>query len=330
MDASELPKNELLRQRSVSELDIANRIPEEAFDNIVRLAVRLAGTPLAGFSVVDGETQIFKSAAGFAADATPRALSFCGHAILSSQILVVEDALEDERFRASPLVCAGPRIRFYAGVPVRSPAGFNVGALCVAGCEPRNFHPCERQELRDLARVLEGELLMRSLALRDRLTGLYNRESFRHIADRAWRQARSAGLSTSMIIVSLDHVRNGEHDAVESDALLRRISQCIQWTCNGTEYILARDRPNRFSLLVLNENRNSIRVLAESIRDNLEQAGLPHTGLAAGKLAVSVGASNSACPPKIDYSMTDLAERAQKAVQIAQGSRGSSVVLIPG
>jgi diguanylate cyclase (GGDEF)-like protein len=208
---------------------------------------------------------------------------------------------------------------------VHSPDGQAIGALWVGERQPRRFDAEAAQSLCDLARLIENELLVRSLAVRDRQTGLYNSEGFRHFADRAWRQARSAGLNASMIIVSLDSLEHGDHNGAERQALLRRISECIRRSCGGTGHILGHNRHDRFSLLVLDEDRNTIRVLAESIRSSLKNVGLPLPGSGPERLAVSVGASNSA---RVDYSMTDLVERAHAALRLARESGGQSVVLI--
>lgn len=327
MKTLQMPKTECLRQKSVSALDIANNRPEEVFGSVVRLAAHRAGMPFAAFTVIGAEAQFFKATYGFNLQASRRGESFCNHTIQGSQMLVVEDAAADPRFCNIPLVRDEPRIRFYAGVPVRSPSGFNVGTLCVADCVRRELEQETRHDLRDLANIIETELLVRSLALRDHPTGLYNRDTFRHLADRTWRQARSAGVDVSMIMVSLDEPRQAGYGAAENDALLRRISQCLRWTCNGTEYIMSRDLPNRFSLLVLDEDGNTIRVLAESIRSNLEYACRSHVP-ASDKVTISVGASRSARHPRTDYSIVDLVERAHTAVRLAKdaGSRKAFLV----
>jgi diguanylate cyclase (GGDEF)-like protein len=327
MKTLQMPKTESLRLKSVNALDIANNRPEEVFDSVVRLAAHRAGTPFAAFTVIGAEAQLFKATYGFNLQASRRSESFCNHTIQGSQILVVEDAAADPRFCDIPLVSKEPCIRFYAGIPVRSPSGFNVGTLCVVDRVRRGLEQEARQDLRDLAHIIETELLVRSMALRDHPTGFYNRDTFRRLADNTWRQARSAGVDVSMIIVSLDELRQAGHNAAENDALLRRISQCIRWTCNGTEYILSRDLPNRFSLLVLDEDGNNIKLLAESLRANLEHACLPHAATSS-KVMINVGASRSARHPYTDYSIADLAERAHAAMRLAKdaGSRKAFLV----
>jgi PAS domain S-box-containing protein len=84
----------------------------------------------------------------------PRDISFCTHAILNSEITIVEDALKDVRFRESPLVVGDPNIRFYAGAPLTTADGFNIGTLCVIDRVPRILTPTQASSLSVLARLV--------------------------------------------------------------------------------------------------------------------------------------------------------------------------------
>jgi GAF domain-containing protein len=114
--------------------------------------------PFAAVSIVEGDRQWFKSKQGLAIGDSSRELSFCGHAItLSEEALVIEDAVLDPRFAQNPLVLEEPRIRFYAGHPVRGPGGHNIGTLCIMDKEPREFSEEDRETLRDLTEMVEKE-----------------------------------------------------------------------------------------------------------------------------------------------------------------------------
>jgi DNA-binding response OmpR family regulator len=132
--------------------------PEERFDKISRMAQRVFNVPFAGISFVEGDRQWFKSRQGLPLEDTPRELSFCGHAIVGQDPLIVEDAVLDPRFAQNPIVLEEPRIRFYAGQPVRGPGGHNVGTLCVMDKVPREFTEDDLVTLRDLGGMVEKEL----------------------------------------------------------------------------------------------------------------------------------------------------------------------------
>lgn len=104
---------------------------EPEFDAIVREAAAAAGVPIALISLVDENRQWFKARVGLNATETPRAISFCTHAIHGTEMLEVADATADARFATNPLVTGGPGIRYYAGTPLKTATGRRLGTLCV-------------------------------------------------------------------------------------------------------------------------------------------------------------------------------------------------------
>ncbi len=152
----EVPRVEALRRYRV--LDTP---PEPAFDDLTFLAAHMCGTPIALISLVNANRQWFKSKVGLTITETPREFSFCAHAILQSDLLVVRDALEDKRFATNPLVVGKPKIRFYAGAPLETPDGHRVGTLCVLDYIPRDLSPEQRQALQALSRQVVSQLELR-------------------------------------------------------------------------------------------------------------------------------------------------------------------------
>lgn len=138
-----------------------NRDPEEQFDRITTLASYICQTPIALISVVEEETQWFKSKVGFEASSTSRETAFCAHAILDNELMVVNDAREDARFAKNPLVRDSPNIRFYAGMPIVSPDDFKLGTLCVIDNRPRELSEDQAGALRTLAQVAMTEMELR-------------------------------------------------------------------------------------------------------------------------------------------------------------------------
>lgn len=154
----QLPPDEAERLASLRALGLLDTPAEERFDRITRLARVLFDVPIALISLVDADRQWFKSRSGLDAEQTPREISFCGHAILGSDLFEIPDATRDERFRDNPLVAGEPDLRFYAGAPLSAPDGRKIGTLCVVDRRPRELTPAQRAALRDLAACAEREI----------------------------------------------------------------------------------------------------------------------------------------------------------------------------
>jgi diguanylate cyclase (GGDEF)-like protein len=177
-------------------------------------------TSIALVSLVDSDRQWFKSRQGLDAPETSRDISFCGHAILDDNIMVVNDATQDERFCDNPLVCGNPDIRFYAGYPLAAPDGSRVGTLCVIDEKPREISKEQLRLLRELGRMVEEEMIKASDATTDPATGLSSRKGFLNIADHLLAMCRRCEQPAT---VQMIHLRNlaaieAEHGRDESDA----------------------------------------------------------------------------------------------------------------
>ncbi|MBI1206866.1 MAG: PAS domain S-box protein [Azospirillum sp.] len=156
-----LPADEEARLTALGDYGVLDTPSEPSFDRITRLASEILGFPIVLISLVDRHRQWFKSKVGLDADETPRDLSFCGHAILSDQVLVVEDASKDARFHDNPLVAGDPAIRFYAGAPLRARGGYRLGTLCAIDRQPRRLLPEQVRQLSDLAQIVVDTLDLR-------------------------------------------------------------------------------------------------------------------------------------------------------------------------
>jgi GAF domain-containing protein len=150
-----------VRVEALEKYAILDTEPEQAFDDLTLLASYVCKTPIALISLVDENRQWFKSKIGIAASETPRQVAFCSVAIEHSEVMVVPDTLQDERFRDNPLVTSDPRIRFYAGAPLINDEGYALGTLCVIDQKPREITPDQKEALQALSRLVLGQLEFR-------------------------------------------------------------------------------------------------------------------------------------------------------------------------
>src|SRR5579863_2788148 len=152
-----LPENEAARLEALHRYGILDTVPEQDFDDLSRLAALICNTPIATVTFVDTNRQWFKSKIGLEAEETPRDIAFCAHTILRREVLVIPDALEDERFRFNPLVTGQEKVRFYAGAPLITAEGHVIGTICVIDRVPRQLSPEQIEALKGLSRLVVAE-----------------------------------------------------------------------------------------------------------------------------------------------------------------------------
>jgi diguanylate cyclase (GGDEF)-like protein len=154
MSSAPLPDNERERLLALYECDILDTPRDPLFDSITTLAAQACDAPIALFSLIDPKRQWFKSNHGLPGiEQTARGIAFCAYTIVNGEMLEVPDARLDARFLDNPLVVSDPRIRFYAGMPLRDARGFGLGALCVMDYQARHLSPSQRLALESLARL---------------------------------------------------------------------------------------------------------------------------------------------------------------------------------
>ena len=267
-----MPADEATRVDTLRALNILDSSPEERFDRLTRLAKRLFGVPIALVSLVDANRQWFKSCTGLDATetsreisfspstmasstfagfgsrctrpclwaaATPRDISFCGHAILGDDVFLIPDAALDERFHDNPLVVDEPRIRFYAGCPLKVANGSKLGTLCIIDRDPREFDEDDLALLRDLARMAEQELAAVQLATMDELTMISNRRGFTALGQHALGLCRRLGRPASLLYFDLDHFKpiNDRFGHAEGDRALTSFAAMLKDTFRESDVV---------------------------------------------------------------------------------------------
>ena len=159
------PSREANRLEALRQYNILDTPSESAYNDIATLAAFICDVPIALISFVDSQRQWFKSTVGLNVAQTPRDVSFCAHAILGKDIMVVKDVMLDKRFVNNPLVTCAPGIRFYAGVPLVTPSGYSIGTLCVIDRQPReDLSESQTKTLEALARQVVTQLELRRIS----------------------------------------------------------------------------------------------------------------------------------------------------------------------
>ncbi|APX86064.1 hypothetical protein BV511_15990 [Methylorubrum extorquens] len=177
MSVLEAPPPDIHDPARLAALDayaILDTAPEKGFDDVVLLARNICEVPVALVSFVAGDRQWFKARIGFPDCGTDLNASVCAHVLTEPDLLVIPDLSRDPRTSSNPLVAGGPRIRFYAGAPLRTPDGLTLGSLCVIDVEPRPAGLTLRQSesLRALAGQVMAQMELRqALADERRLLG---------------------------------------------------------------------------------------------------------------------------------------------------------------
>jgi signal transduction histidine kinase len=156
-----LPENEDERLASLNSYDILDTLEEDEFDEITLLASQICETPVALITLVDKKRQWFKSAVGTLHRETPREHAFCAYTILDKEVMVVNNAREDERFSNNPLVTGDPNVVFYAGAPIVNEEGHSLGSLCVIDTEAKELTSKQVEALKTLSKQVIARLELR-------------------------------------------------------------------------------------------------------------------------------------------------------------------------
>jgi Adenylate cyclase, family 3 (some proteins contain HAMP domain) len=163
MIAPRIPKNEEDRIADLYALNLSTSDKKEQFKAVILILSRCINVPIAYISSIDSEKQNIHSSCGLNFDSSDRKSSFCGHTILQNEILIVEDTHKDERFIDNPMVVNDPKIRFYAGYPLPSFRGNNIGALCIADTVPRKLDDVEIRLFKVIGKLLTERIRLYKL-----------------------------------------------------------------------------------------------------------------------------------------------------------------------
>lgn len=272
MKTPDVPQDDQARLATLRAIRILDTPPEERFDRLTRMAKRLFGVPIALVSLVDENRQWFKSCVGLGASETSRDISFCGHAILGDEVFIIPNAMEDERFADNPLVLNDPKIRFYAGCPLRAPNGDKLGTLCIIDQRPRDLGKDDIEALKDLASMVERELSAVQLATLDELTGISNRRGFLMLAQHSLNLCARQKIPASLVFMDLDKFKpiNDSFGHSEGDRALAAFAGLLRREFRDSD-IFARLGGDEFAALLTNTSSRDAEEVVAKFRRSLEK-----------------------------------------------------------
>ncbi len=259
-------------------LNVLDSSIEEPFEKIVSLVRTVLAVPMSTVTLVDRDRQWFKARRGVDVAETPRAVSFCTHTIQQREPFIVEDACNDQRFASSPLVTGAPHIRSYAGVPLRTPEGYNVGALCAMDTRPRRFSPADIAILSNFANIVCDELELRVIAQVDQLTGALSRRGFLDQAEREIARSQRYGRPSSLVMLDVDHFKavNDTYGHGVGDQVLQKIAELAEIKLRPTD-VFGRLGGEEFGILLSETSGEQAVVVTERLRKAIsdQQMNLP-------------------------------------------------------
>ncbi|MDD4978111.1 MAG: sensor domain-containing diguanylate cyclase [Gallionella sp.] len=342
MEAAQ-PQNEVERLQALSEYQILDTLPEQGYDDIVKLAARVCDTPIALVTLIDESRQWFKAKVGLTASETPRRDSFCAHALLQPErILLVGDASKDPRFADNPLVQGEPYIRFYAGVPLLTEKGDALGTLCVIDTQVRGLDVGAQEALASLARQVmallelrkavhvlqqkEQELLAVNQALRaqtliDPVTKVKNRRALEQSLNNEWERAFRYSQPLSVLLLDVDEIKsyNEKYGHHAGDEVLAQVAAIISRDARQPDFI-ARYGGDEFVIVLPETDSEGALFIAERLRFKVEQAvwSLRPITISVGVASYGSQADAEALLDQADHAMSHAKQAGRNCVMVAE------------
>lgn len=274
---------ENLRIKTLQSMNVLDSKPEARFDRLTQYISSVLDVPIALISLIDTDRQWFKSQIGLSEDGsiteTPRDISFCAHAIHNENVFIINDALKDERFADNPLVLDDPNIRFYAGSPLLHPNGSPLGTLCVIDSKPRELKPRDIELLREIAAIVELELMQTHSTAVDEESQLSNKEGFLLLGKHSLEVCKRLNLSVSVAFLFAKGLAYYRDNNKVYHRAISLISQQFSQHFRRSD-VVARYDPSGFVALMTNVNEQSaketLNQVVQDINAALQQLNLQH------------------------------------------------------
>lgn len=265
------------RLSALRRYEILDTAAEPQFDKITTLVKTVLGVPISAVSLVDDDRQWFKASCGLDVDRTSRDVAFCAHTIRDRCALVVPDATLDPRFRDNPLVTGDPFIVSYAGVPLKTPEGYNVGALCAIDTVPRAFTVDQIGILSSFAALVVDEFELRTIAKRDHLTGLLTRRATAAQAETAIASRDAHGRPAALVLLDIDHFKaiNDSYGHPVGDIVLQKVARVCKAMLRAGD-ALGRVGGEEFALILPETDADRASDIAERLRREIADMPCDH------------------------------------------------------
>lgn len=307
---TEFKSDENGRLKALGALNLLDSGEEQPFEKIVTLVQQILRVPMCAVTLVDSDRQWFKARRGINVCETARDISFCTHAIRSTEPFLVPNALLDGRFANSPLVTGAPHIRSYAGIPLMTPDGYNIGSLCAMDDKPRVFASAEISILSNFAKLVVDELELRQVLSTDQLTGAMARAAWFDVAANEVTRAHRYDRPLCLLVLDIDHFKsvNDHLGHTAGDAVLRQVAQVALGQLRQSD-VLGRFGGEEFVVLLPETVLADAALLAERLREEVKQASYPgHEDL---RCTISIGVAELS---QTEQKIGTLFERADSAV----------------
>lgn len=309
-----------LKLASLHSLDPFYTPLEERFERITRLARRALDVPIAAITVVQDDRQWFKSVSGWHVTELPMSKSLCAEVISEGKQMIVPDTLHDLYMMSNPLVIGKPKIRFYAGFPMRDSERRTMGTFCVMDVKPREADPDFATTLADLGDMAQRELFTvelsnaqsalvaklgkaRRQAMFDPLTRLWNRRGATDLLNAALKEAVKHDHSVGVCLADIDNFKqvNDQFGHQVGDQVLRRVASSIVASVRPQD-IVCRYGGEEFLVIVHDTDEKGCVAIGERICASMRELPIQtRDGSVPATISIGVAMRNRGDPVSPDH-----------------------------
>ena len=313
------------RVRALQRLEILDTQEETAFEIVATLVRQVLKVPMSGVSLIDRRRHWFKARRGIAAQEFDRELSFCSRTIDQSGALLISDARVDPLYANHPFVVDDPNVVSYAGFPLTTPDGYNIGSLCAIGTEPHAFTSEEVEILSNFAKILMDNIELRQTASADSLTGAMTRRAWITDAKSELRRAVRYTHPVSLAMMDIDKFKlvNDTWGHPAGDVVIAGLANLALDMIRDSD-LFGRLGGEEFALLMPETSADKAAAMAERIRTTFEAQKFDIKKDTPISCTVSIGVAHAVSE---DDTIEQMMERADQALYRAKAGGRNQVVL---